>query len=128
MKAASTSTHPCSVGDYSGTVFGFLGLATPNFLLALILMFLFQRYFGWSPGGLFSPEYLIAPWSFAKVVDLMKHLPTPLLVIGTAGTAGMIRVSDPRNSIRLAAVLFGTLISDLLLVVVDPRIRFEKQM
>ena len=62
-------------------------LATPNFLLALILMFVFQRYFGWSPAGLFSPEYLVAPWSVAKVIDLLKHLPVPLIVIGTSGTA-----------------------------------------
>ena len=87
-----SATHPYSVGDYAGTVFGFIGLATPNFLLALILMFLTLRLFGWSPGGLFSPEYLAAPWSLARVWDLMKHLPVPLLVIGTAGTAGLIRI------------------------------------
>ena len=87
-----SATHPYSVGDYAGTVFGFIGLATPNFLLALILMFLTVRYFGWSPGGLFSREYLAAPWSLGRVLDLMKHLPVPLLVIGTAGTAGLIRV------------------------------------
>ena len=87
-----SATHPYSVGDYAGTVFGFIGLATPNFLLALILMFVTLRLFGWSPGGLFSREYLAAPWSFGRVLDLMKHLPVPLLVIGTAGTAGLIRV------------------------------------
>ena len=87
-----SATHPYSVGDYAGTVFGFIGLATPNFLLALILMFLTVRYFGWSPGGLFSREYLAAPWSLGRVLDLMKHLPVPLIVIGTAGTAGLIRV------------------------------------
>ena len=87
-----SATHPYSVGDYTGTVFGFIGLATPDFLLALILMFLTLRYFNWSPGGLFSREYLAAPWSFGRVLDLMKHLPIPLLVIGTSGTAGLIRV------------------------------------
>ena len=87
-----SATHPYSVGDYAGTVFGFIGLATPNFLLALILMFLAARYLGWSPGGLFSREYLAAPWSLGRVIDLMKHLPVPLIVIGTAGTAGLIRV------------------------------------
>ena len=87
-----SATHPFSMGDYTGTVFGFIGLATPDFLLALILMFLALRYLGWSPGGLFSREYLAAPWSFGRVLDLMKHLPVPLLVIGTSGTAGMIRV------------------------------------
>ena len=87
-----SATHPYSVGDYAGTVFGFIGLATPNFLLALILMFLTARYLGWSPGGLFSREYLAAPWSLGRILDLMKHLPVPLIVIGTAGTAGLIRV------------------------------------
>ena len=87
-----SATHQYSVGDYAFTIFGFVGLATPNFLLALILMFLFYRYFGWSVGGLFSPGYQLASWSFGKVVDLLKHLPIPLIVIGTAGTAGMIRV------------------------------------
>ena len=87
-----SATHPHSVGDYAATVFGFLGLATPNFLLALILMYLGFTYFGWSPGGLFSREYLAAPWSFGKVIDLLKHLPVPLIVIGTAGTAEVIRI------------------------------------
>ena len=87
-----SATHPYSVGDYAGTVFGFIGLATPNFLLALILMFAAQRLFGWSPGGLFSREYLAAPWSFGRVIDLLKHLPVPLIVIGTAGTAALIRI------------------------------------
>ena len=87
-----SATHPYSVGDYSGTVFGFIGLATPNFLLALILMFATYRLFGWSPGGLFSREYLAAPWSFGRVIDLLKHLPVPLIVIGTAGTAALIRI------------------------------------
>ena len=87
-----SATHPHSFGDYVATVFGFLGLATPNFLLALILMYLAFTYFGWSPGGLFSREYLAAAWSFGKVVDLLKHLPIPLIVIGTAGTAEIIRI------------------------------------
>ena len=87
-----SATHQHSVGDYAATVFGFLGLATPNFLLALILMYLAHSYFGWSPGGLFSREYLAEPWSYGKVIDLLKHLPVPLIVIGTAGTAEVIRV------------------------------------
>ena len=89
--AIYVSTHAYTGTDYTVTVFGFLGLATPNFLLALILMFLLQRYLGWSPGGLFSPDYVAAPWSFAKVIDLIKHMPVPIFVIGTAGTAGGIR-------------------------------------
>ena len=67
-------------------------LATPNFLLALLLQFVIYRWTNWSVGGLFSPEYALASWSFGKVVDLFKHLPLPLIVIGSAGTAGMIRV------------------------------------
>ncbi|MBV7334038.1 ABC transporter permease [Chloroflexi bacterium TSY] len=87
-----SATHQHSLGDYVATVFGFLGLATPNFLLALILMYLAFTYLGWSPGGLFSREYLVEPWSFGRVVDLLKHLPIPLIVIGTAGTAEIIRI------------------------------------
>jgi peptide/nickel transport system permease protein len=87
-----SATHQYSVGDYTVTVFGFAGLAIPNFLLALILMLFFLKVFGISAGGLFSAEYELAPWSFAKVIDLLKHLPIPIIVIGTAGTAGMIRV------------------------------------
>jgi len=87
-----SATHQYSVADYTFTIFGFAGLATPNFLLALILMFLFYKYFGLSAGGLFSPEYLSAVWSWAKVIDMLKHLPIPIIVVGTAGTAGLIRV------------------------------------
>ena len=87
-----SATHPYSVGDYLATVFGFIGLATPNFLLALILMFLTLRLFGWSVGWLFSREYLLEPWSIGKVIDLFKHLPVVLIVVGTAGTAWVIRV------------------------------------
>ena len=87
-----SATHQYAPSDYVFTVFGFIGLATPNFLLALLLQFAIYRWTNWSVGGLFSPEYALAPWSLGKVVDLAKHLPLPLIVIGTAGTAGMIRV------------------------------------
>jgi len=87
-----SATHQYSIGDYTFTVAGFAGLAIPNFLLALVLMFVFYKYFGLSPGGLFSLEYQIAPWSLGKVIDMLKHLPIPIIVIGTAGTAGLIRV------------------------------------
>lgn len=86
------ATHQYSFGDYLFTFVGFAGLATPNFLLALILMFLFFKYFGISVGGLFSQEYALAPWSMAKVWDMIQHLWVPILVIGTAGTAGIMRV------------------------------------
>ncbi len=81
-----------SVGDYIATFFGFIGLATPNFLLALILMYVGFRYFGQSVGGLFSPEYMDAPWSVARFLNLLSHLWIPVVVLGTAGTASLIRV------------------------------------
>ena len=87
-----SATHQYSFGDYLATTVGFIGLATPNFLLALILMFLFARYFGFSVGGLFSPEYANAPWTWAKVVDMLPHLPLPIVVIGTSATAAIVRV------------------------------------
>ncbi len=86
-----SATHQYSWGDHGLTFLGFLGLATPNFLLALVLMFVSFSYFGVSVGGLFSPELQEAPWSWAKIVDLLEHLWIPVVVIGTAGTAGMIR-------------------------------------
>jgi peptide/nickel transport system permease protein len=87
-----SATHQYSFFDHSFTFFGFLGLATPNFLLALVLLFIGYRYLGASIGGLFSPEFIQAPWSWARVVDLLKHIWIPIVVIGTAGTAGLIRV------------------------------------
>jgi peptide/nickel transport system permease protein len=80
-----------SLGDYVATFFGFIGLAVPNFLLALALMYISFRYFGQSVGGLFSPAYVNAPWSLAKVGDLLSHLWIPMIVLGTAGTASLIR-------------------------------------
>jgi peptide/nickel transport system permease protein len=87
-----SATHQYSAGDYFFTVLGFLGLATPNFLLALVLLYVAFAFFGQSVGGLFSPEFIEAQWSLAKVWDLIKHLWIPVIVIGTAGTAGRIRV------------------------------------
>lgn len=87
-----SATHQYSIGDYTFTVAGFAGLATPNFLLALILMFVFYKYLGLSVGGLFSLEYELAPWSIAKFIDMLQHLVIPIIVIGTAGTASLIRV------------------------------------
>jgi peptide/nickel transport system permease protein len=78
--------------DYGATFVAFIGRATPNFLLALILMYLMYRWFGWSVGGLFSPEYLDAPWSWGRVIDLLQHMILPIIVIGTASTAGLVRV------------------------------------
>jgi peptide/nickel transport system permease protein len=80
-----------SFGDHAVSMIGYLGLATPNFLLALVLMYLSQKYFGQSVGGLFSPEYERAPWSWDKFVDLLAHLLVPVVVLGMAGTAFLIR-------------------------------------
>jgi len=87
-----SATHQYSIEDYTFTIIGFIGLAIPNFLFALILMFLFYRYFGLSVGGLWSAQYMGEAWSIAKFIDMLKHLPIPIIVIGTAGTAGLIRV------------------------------------
>jgi peptide/nickel transport system permease protein len=81
-----------SVGDYTLTFLGFLGLAIPNFLLALILMYLGFAVFDANVGGLFSPEYESAPWSFGKAWDLLKHLVIPAIVLGVAGTAQLVRI------------------------------------
>ena len=78
--------------DYAATLAAFVGLATPNFLLALVLMYLGYEWFGIAVGGLFSPEYASAPWSLAKFGDLLGHLWIPALVIGTAGMAGLMRI------------------------------------
>ena len=86
-----SATHQYSWGDYGLTFLGFLGLATPNFLLALILMYLANRYFGTSIGTLMAPEYLDEPMSMGKFLSIMEHLVAPVIIIGTAGTAGMIR-------------------------------------
>ncbi len=80
-----------SLGDYVFTFVGFIGLAIPNFLLALVLLYISFKYFGQSVGGLFSPEFVNAPWSLARVGDLISHLWIPLVVLGTAGTASVIR-------------------------------------
>ena len=81
-----------SIGDHVFTFFGFLGLAIPNFILALTLMYLSFQYLGQSVGGLYSPEFAEAPMSWAKFVDLLKHIWVPVVVIGTAGTAALIRI------------------------------------
>jgi peptide/nickel transport system permease protein len=81
-----------SVGDYVATFIGFIGLAVPNFLLALVLLYLGFVFFNANIGGLFSPELQDAPWSGARVWDLLKHLPIPALILGLAGTAQQIRI------------------------------------
>jgi len=87
-----SATHQYSAGDNAATVIGLAGLSIPNFMLALILMVIAQRVFGQSVGGLFSPGFQDAPWSLSKVGDLLKHIWVPILVVGTAGTASLIRM------------------------------------
>src|SRR3989475_3283404 len=81
-----------SVGDYVATFIGFIGLAVPNFLLALVILYLGFTLFNAHIGGLFTPELQDAPWNQAKVWDLFKHLPIPALILGLAGTAQHIRI------------------------------------
>jgi peptide/nickel transport system permease protein len=81
-----------SVGDYVATFIGFIGLAVPSFLLALVLMYLGFKLFNANIGGLFADEFAEAPWSLAKAWDLAKHLPLPALILGLAGTAQLIRI------------------------------------
>ena len=87
-----SATHQYSFLDHSFTFLGFVGLATPNFLLALVLMWLSFAYFDFPVTGLFSQEYMDAGWSIGKVVDMLKHIWVTVIVVGTAGTAGIIRV------------------------------------
>jgi len=86
-----SATHQYSWGDYGLTFIGFLGLATPNFLLALVLLYVANTYFGTSIGGLMDDQFIGAPWSWAKFTSILEHLWVPVVVIGTSGTAGMIR-------------------------------------
>ncbi|WP_305969069.1 MULTISPECIES: ABC transporter permease [unclassified Mameliella] len=81
-----------SVGDYIATLLGFIGLAIPNFLLALVMMYVAFKYFGQSVGGLVSPEYLDQPWSWAKFGNLLQHIWMPVFVVGTSGAAALIRI------------------------------------
>ncbi|HZQ98536.1 MAG TPA: ABC transporter permease [Chloroflexota bacterium] len=81
-----------SILDYVFTTFGFIGLAVPNFLLGLLVLYVGFKYFNLNVGGLFSPDYLDAPWSWAKVGDLIKHLPVPMVILGIAATAQQIRI------------------------------------
>jgi peptide/nickel transport system permease protein len=86
-----SATHQYSISDHLLTLLGFLGLATPSFLLALVLLYLANVYLGISIGGLMDPQYLDQPWSWAKVMSLVGHIWIPVIVIGSAGTAAMIR-------------------------------------
>lgn len=86
-----SATHQYSWGDHGLTLLGFLGLATPNFLLALVMLYFANVTFGTSIGGLMEPEFVGQPMSWAKFVSILEHMWIPVVVIGTSGTAGMIR-------------------------------------
>jgi peptide/nickel transport system permease protein len=86
-----SATHQYSLSDYAVTFFGMLGLAVPSFLLALVLLYLANVYLGISIGGLMDPQYLGQPWSWGKLHSILQHLLIPTLVIGSSGTAAMIR-------------------------------------
>jgi peptide/nickel transport system permease protein len=81
-----------SLGDYVATFLAFVGLAIPNFVLALVLMYVSLRFFGMSVGGLFSPQYVDAPWSLDKVLDLAQHLIIPVIVLSSSGIAALVRI------------------------------------
>lgn len=85
------ATHQYSLGDYFFTFLGFIGFAVPNFLLALVLMYLANVYFGTAIGGLMDPSYIDQPMSWGKFLSVLEHLWIPVVVIGTSGTAAMIR-------------------------------------
>jgi peptide/nickel transport system permease protein len=89
--AVYSATHQYGFFDYVFTFLGYIGLATPSFLIALILLYFSNIWFGTSIGGLIDPVYLGQPWSWAKFGSLMAHMWVPILVIGLPGTAGMIR-------------------------------------
>jgi peptide/nickel transport system permease protein len=87
-----SASRQYSAGDYIATFIGFIGLAVPNFLLALVILYFGFILFNANIGGLFTPELQDAPWSAAKVWDLLKHLPVPAVILGLAGTAQQIRI------------------------------------
>jgi len=86
-----SAIHQYSLFDYIFTFIGFIGLSVPGFLLALIFLWFFFSRFGIAMTGLFSPEFINAPWSIARVIDMLKHLWFPVIIIGMSGTAGLIR-------------------------------------
>ncbi len=87
-----SATRQYSLLDYLFTILNYIGLATPNFMLALVLMWVAFDKFGVTVTGLFSPQFLDAPWSWARVGDLMSHIWLPMIVLGVAGTAQIARV------------------------------------
>jgi peptide/nickel transport system permease protein len=89
--AIYSATHQYSIGDYVSNFLGFIGLGVPSFLLALVGLWVAYRYFNVDLAGLFSDEYIEAPWSWGKVLDMFKHMWFPMLILGIGGTASLIR-------------------------------------
>ncbi len=87
-----SATHQYSLGDQFFTVVAFIGVGVPGFVLALLLLVFGARYLGYVPSGLFSSQFQDAPWTWAKIVDLLKHLWVPALIVSVTGTAGLIRI------------------------------------
>jgi peptide/nickel transport system permease protein len=97
-----------TVGDYLATVLGYIGLAIPSFMLALVLLYITVKVFNMSVGGLFSPQFMDVPWTWARVGDLLSHLWVPALVLGLSGTAFQIRtvratLLDEKNQLYVTA-------------------------
>lgn len=88
-----SATHQYSVLDYAMTAFSFIGLGIPGFLLALIVLYLAHSQLNMNVGGLFSDEYMLAPWNWAKVWDLLKHIWVPMIIVAISSTAGNIRIT-----------------------------------
>lgn len=88
-----SATHQYSLGDHFFSFLGFVGLGLPDFMVALILLWIGFRYFDVNLSGLFSDQYVEAPWSLAKFVDMLKHMWVPMIVLGLGGTAGLIRTT-----------------------------------
>jgi len=87
-----SATRKYSFFDYFFTVFNYIGVATPTFMTALVLMWISFKYYGINITGLFSPEYVDAPWSLDRTLDLLKHLWLPIVILGMDGTARLARV------------------------------------
>ena len=90
-----SATHQYSLGDYGLSIIGFIGMATPSFLLALVMLYFANVWFGTSIGGLMDPVYLDEPWSWGKAQSVLAHLWLPVVVIGASGTASQIGCPPP---------------------------------
>jgi len=88
-----SATHQYSIPDYIASALSFIGVGTPGFMIALVVMWIAMRQFGMNVGGLFSEEYILEPWSWAKIMDMLKHLWIPVFVISLGSTAGSIRTT-----------------------------------